>query len=477
MSILTSSITADEVNKVLSLEEGHFCDLKSLRIAPAKLTVSLAAFANAEGGELYVGVEEDKKAGQRTWLGFDSPEAANGHIQALERFFPLGNEFAYEFLASAACDGLLLKISVLKTLQIRKASDGKVYIRRGAQNLPIDSEERLRILERDKGITSFESETVACDSIIITNSTTTIGFMLEVVPSSEPEPWLRKQALLAGDKPTVGGVVLFADLPQAVLPKRSGIKVYRYKTSADEGTRETLDFNPISIEGNAYSQIREAVTETQRIIQSSSVHTAEGLAALDYPTAAIHEIVTNAVLHRDYSIADDIHIKIFDNRVDVMSPGALPGHVTTQNILDERFARNPCIVRLIHKFPDPPNKDVGEGLNTAFTAMREMKLKDPEITQDSGYVTVTLRHERIASPEEKILEYLSLHGSIANREAREICFIGSENEMKRVLQRMVRDGLIEPVPDRSRATAAYQLPGAGSGISNTQKPEQLGFDV
>jgi ATP-dependent DNA helicase RecG len=81
-----------------------------------------------------------------------------------------------------------------------------------------------------------------------------------------------------------------------------------------------------------------------------------------YPPETLHEIITNAVLHRDYSIADDIHIRVFDNRVEVQSPGRLPAHVTPDNILDERFSRNGTIVRLVNKFPNPPNKDVGEGL-------------------------------------------------------------------------------------------------------------------
>ena len=57
-------------------------------------------------------------------------------------------------------------------------------------------------------------------------------------------------------------------------------------------------------------------------------------------------IITNAVLHRDYSITTDIQIRIFDNRVEVESPGKLPGHVTVNNILSAQSARNPKIVRL-----------------------------------------------------------------------------------------------------------------------------------
>jgi len=81
----------------------------------------------------------------------------------------------------------------------------------------------------------------------------------------------------------------------------------------------------------------------------------------------------------------------------------LPGHITPENILDEKLARNGVIVCLINKFPNPPNEDVGEDLNTAFQAMRKMKLKDPIILQDGGYVKVILKHEILASPEEIIL--------------------------------------------------------------------------
>lgn len=305
-----------------------------------------------------------------------------------------------------------------------------------------------------------------CPEEFVTNSTYIIEFLLEVVPTAEPKPWLKKQMALQEGKVTVVTVLLFAEETQAILPKRSGLKVYRYKTSSDEGSRETLDFDPISIEGNAYSQIYKAVEETADIIETIRLQTIDGLVPVSYPQEAIHEIITNAVIHRDYSITDDIHVRIFDNRVEVLSPGTLPGHVTAENILSERFARNPALVRLINKFPNPPNKDVGEGLNTAFESMRNLKLKSPEISQESGYVKVILRHEALASPEEAILLYLLKHDEIANRHAREVCYIKSENKMKRILQNLVSNGLLEPVPGRTRYTAAYQLTVEGRNSAN-----------
>jgi ATP-dependent DNA helicase RecG len=326
--ITVNTISELESNKLLSLNEGHFVDLKSIDISPAKSTNTLAALSNAEGGEVFIGIDEDQRTDSRRWRGFANPEAANGHIQIFEQLFPLGRDFSYDFLESPVGEGLVLKVEVKKTRDIKRASNDKVYVRRGAQNLQVVSEEGLARLSRNKGITSFETEPINADPETITNSETIIGFMLEVIPNAEPEDWLRKQQLIIEGKPTVAGTVLFADEPQALLPKRCGIKVYRYRTRNEEGSRETLDFTPQSIEGCAYDQIRDAVAVTIEIIESIQISTSEGLESVKYPPPALHEIITNAVLHRDYSVADDVHVKIFDNRVEVTSPGTLPGHVT-----------------------------------------------------------------------------------------------------------------------------------------------------
>ncbi len=448
-------ISDDGVTKAMTLSEGHFCDLKRTDIAPGKLTRTMSAFANAEGGDLYIGIGETDS--DRIWQGFSDIESANGHIQAFEKLFPIGSNLRLVFLRNPNCQGLVLKAEINKTREVLAATDNVVYVRRGAQNLPINSDEHLTVLKRNKGLATFETETVSVPLETVTNSTAIIKFMLEVVPAAEPREWLRKQFAIQNDLPTVGSIVLYADEPQAAIPKRCGIKIYRYQTSSEEGTRETLAFNPISIEGHAYIQIADAVKKTSEIIESVRVNTPNGLESVSYPQEALHEIITNAVLHRDYSITDDIHITIFDNRVEVRSPGTLPAHITPHNILMERFARNPMLVRLMNKFPEPPNKDVGEGLNTAFEAMRNMRLKPPMISQQGGYVKVLLKHEPLATPEELILEFLQKNTPITNKQAREICFIGSENQMKRVFQRMMQNQLIELVPGTTRYTAAYQL--------------------
>ncbi len=204
----------------------------------------------------------------------------------------------------------------------------------------------------------------------------------------------------------------------------------------------------MTIEGCIYTQIAEAVKATKNIIEDVRTLTPQGLSPVTYPDETLHEIITNAVLHRDYSIPADVQVRIFDDRIEVESPGRLPGHITTENILREQSARNPKIVRLINKFPDPPNKDVGEGLNTAFEAMRRLRLEEPEIEEDDHSVTVYIRHTPLASAHDTVMAYLEKNSEITNRIARELTGIRSENSMKSVFLKLKERNLIEPVPGK-----------------------------
>lgn len=451
-------ITESQAELILGYEEGHFLDLKSVDIPPAKLTHTISAFSNASGGELLIGVDEKVVDGKkvRTWRGFPDVESANAHLQVFEQLFPLGQYYSYGFLKTDRRPGLVLQVAVNRTREIVAASGGIVYLRRGAQNLPSTSAESIERLRLDKGIQSFETETVDAPLDVITNSAPTLEFLINVVPTAEPDPWLAKQQLIRSNKPTVGGILLFAEEPQALLPKRCGVKIYRYRTSGPQGTRETLASDPITIEGHLYVQIKSAVSKTAELVEGIQKLGPKGLEPVSYPIETLHEIVTNALLHRDYSMPSDVHIRIFDNRVEVENPGRLPGHITPQNILHEQFARNGAIVRIINKFPDPPNKDVGEGLNTAFAAMNRLRLKPPIIEETENSVLVRIRHEPLASPEEAVMEYLAKHAEIVNRVGRQITGITSENSMKNVFIRLRDRALIEPVPGRTGFASAWR---------------------
>ena len=446
----------DVITLYNTIEEDHFNDFKSKDISGKGFCKIVSAFANASGGDIYLGIKEDNKTKEKQWEGFEDIEQANSFIQLLESFQQVDNFYEVEFLRNPDNHLLVMKVYIFKTQKIVVCPSGKIYVRKGAQSLPIDTEEKRRRLELDKGISSYEDEYIADSQIDdIIDSDAMKLFSNKIIPNSDPLSWAKRQRLIKGDKVSVAGELLFADEPQICLPKRSAIKILQYRTT-EEGDRDTLVADPITIEGCAYRQIYDAVDSVKSTIEKMK-KAKNMIATISYPEETLHEIITNAVLHRDYSIATDIQIRIYDNRVEIESPGKLPGSVTVENILETQSSRNPKTVRLINKFPKAPNKDVGEGLNTAFSAMFKLNLKKPVIEERETSVLVTIKHERLASPEEIVIDYLKDHPEIANKDARALTGIKSENTMKNVFVRLRDQGLIEMIPGRPLVKSAWRL--------------------
>jgi len=88
--------------------------------------------------------------------------------------------------------------------------------------------------------------------------------------------------------------------------------------------------------------------------------------------------------------------------------------------------------------------------------MRKLKLKDPIIEQREGGVRATLKHESLATAEEVICNYLRNNDEINNAAARGITYIGSENTVKRIFQKMTQSGVIERIPGRAQSKAGYR---------------------
>jgi ATP-dependent DNA helicase RecG len=114
-------------------------------------------------------------------------------------------------------------------------------------------------------------------------------------------------------------------------------------------------------------------------------------------------------------------------------------------------------VRTLNRYPDAPNKDLGEGLNTAFDKMKEFRLQPPRIEQLGTSVKVTIPHTPLARPTELILEFLKAHERITNRQARDLTGIKSENLVKVEFYKLRDEGLLQMVPGLKGSAAAWHL--------------------
>ena len=413
--------------------EDHFNDRKAAAIKGAKLQKVAVAFANADGGEVFIGIADDKDEPDpaKRWTGAVNIEEYNQHIQALMGVQPaLPMEFT--FLRVEGAGPFVLKVEIEKSQSVHKTADGSVYERKGAQSLPVTDPERIAALSFAKGATSFEDypvDTSYAEDIV--DSPVLATFLAGYSPSTDPLELSINKGLIdrKSFKPKVAGLLLFSKDPAGSVPRKCSVRIARYETKEDDPEREHLGHLE-TIEGPLYDLIHKAVARVTEIMSSIRVWTTDGSKAMAYPPETLWEIVVNAIIHRDYSVSDDVQILIFDNRIEVVSPGRLPAFVTKDNILDVRYARNPKVVSLLSRYKDPPNKDIGEGLNTAFQRMKDWKLRSPEIQDEGNYVRVLIPHTPLATPQESIMEFLSKHGVITNRQARDITGIKSENAVK-----------------------------------------------
>lgn len=457
------TISVVEALALVERDESHFWDFKSARSGGAVVQKIACALANAEGGEFAVGVEDAKAgSGLARWSGFSTQEDANWVHTALVKEVtpPIPYEMEFLRVAGHASLGMVCLVSVQKSPDVHKTAKHDVYQRRGAQTLELKGTQ-IADLTLSKGAKSYEDQILEdYDLDELCEEEELLEFLTAYTPNSDPQKFLRRQRLVERrtGRATVAAAILFAEEPPTVVPKRCSVKIARYETSERVPDRKYLKGTPQTVDGCARELIERTITEVRDILQQHKVLHPDGtMAPMRYPPEALKEVIVNAVIHRDYNISDDILISVFDNRVEVRSPGRLPGHITKDNILQDRFARNPTIVRLLNKYPDAPNKDIGEGLDTVFSSMKAARLKEPQLVVEDNSFVVVLEHSPLARPEEIILQYLSNHESITNKTGRELTGIESENAMKKVFYKLRASGKIELTPGVTNFRATWRL--------------------
>ncbi len=443
----------ENLESLLKKKEDHFFDFKGKGIKPAKLQESFVAFANADGGEIYVGIEDEKFVGDRI-NPFKNLEEANAIINVLlEQTKPTVEGVGVEFLEIK--QGYILYISIPKSPKVHYTSNDECYIRLNANKNRIKGD-RITSLAYSKGIMAYERQPVANTHIEeLIESEILLDYMKKISTTQSPEKFLKKQRLLSQLQgeilvPNVGCIILFDEEPQATMDTRCAIKIYRLLTTDSNYKREHLLEMPVTINGSLEVIIRNAIKKVKSYLDGAQLHDGS---KMTYPSEAIKEILVNAVLHRDYSLNDDIHVKIYDDRIEVTSPGKLPGYMTINNLYEERFSRNPNLVRMLHNLPEPLNHDIGEGLDTVKNELKKAGLVEPIFEEKENSFVVTLNHKKLSSIETVILEYLNQNPDkyITNLLVRQLTGENDVNKIKGVLKRLRKEQKIEVVGNPSRA--------------------------
>lgn len=394
-----------KIDPTLSLEklkhatESQFFDRKSARIVAKDFAHHLSAFANASGGLVVVGMEDD---GTITGV---SDEKENSFRQAAFDNLQVPPDYQVEIIRCALDSGEAGRIMLFHIApsanEIIKMKSGEAYLRVGDASRRL-SAEMLAALEYSKGIKSYESRIIDDATIDDLDPELLRQYTDMLDPAvSSPLDVLKGRGLIkeknAELKITVAAILLFGKAPTQFLPG-ARVRFLRYEgVAAEVGSSFNL-VKDITLE----SPLHKLLTEGRKLLESQMREFQQlGRDGVfrripEYPAFAWLEGLVNAVTHRDYSLQGDyIRITMFDDRIEFSSPGRLPSIVTVDNIQTTRFSRNPMIARVMSDFGWV--RELNEGVKRIYTDMASYFLDPPAFSEPNGNTVLLVLRNNIAA--------------------------------------------------------------------------------
>jgi ATP-dependent DNA helicase RecG len=454
-------LAAEDVAQLLAAGQSEQLAFLPASASPARLAETLVALANAHGGWVLIGVSA---SGRLT--GTEDEALGDAALRG-----------AVQSAALLASPPLILPPARVVTVEGKRVGVAEVppglphayslngrYLTRSAAANRLLSPSELTGLLLSRDVAGFEARP-APGAALRDLDPGAVEAYVESLPDATGESWERTLAargcLVEGEgglTPTYAGALLFGRNPQRFL-RNARITLIRYPgpTMGDEFARDEAA-------GPLPAQIRRAEAFlSANMRRGMRIRGMERQEVAEYPLPVVREAIVNAVAHRDYSIrGDDARVLMFSDRMEIYSPGRLPGHVTLDNLLTERFSRNEAIVQALSDMGFVER--LGYGIDRMMAAMRDAGLPEPTFEETVAGFRVTLRGrgEELASREaaprwgnrrldprqERALAYLAERGTITNREFRELIPELSDETVRRLLADLVDQGFIIKIGER-----------------------------
>ena len=470
----------EELGRLLRHERGQFLEFVSafeqnkkgtLPKQPEDLAREIARrlgrMANEDCGTLLVGVENDKSI-----TGIPHPpEEFQSLLQAPRTLMSPTLDPSYEKIQLGNL--LLIKFEVGPAMEVHRVMGGRTFYRVGTENPSIPTEQ-IQSLRESKRTFHYERQTVlgATWEVLDLEAITTFGEKIgdprdpkdlltnayHLVDGSSDPPSLRMAALL-----------LFAKDPAQWHP-RCGIDFVKYDGTEREQGGSLNVIKRIRFEAPLWRLIDEAVGRIKEHIRERMVlHDLFFRERLEYPTFAWQEALVNAVAHRDYTLTGaSIEVWMFDDRIEVRSPGLLPSPVTLEQLRHQKrvhFSRNPLLVRALGDLGYL--REMGEGVPRMFQEMEHYGLRPPELSAEGFFFTVTLRNTpvydeatlkwlnqfsrfQISQRQRRLLVYAYSHArALSTTDYQRIGEVDRDTAYREI-RTLVKLGILSPLKPKSR---------------------------
>jgi ATP-dependent DNA helicase RecG len=417
---------------------------------PERLARSLVALANARGGVLIVPLSAKTK--------IEPAEARDRAMQALLLSEPRLIVPLPYFIANGEAAPDALVVEVPEGLPNVYSLDGRYLAREDSRNALINARTlRELMLVRGEGTWESASPSGSSRDDLDWKKVDAYAAKAAAGDDSAEELLLRRGCLIKRSrqyKPTFAGLLLFGRQPQRWV-RGAEILCARFKGDEmdDAFARQTIG-------GTLPDQIRKAeLFLAEHAAQRSRIKAWQRSDESGYPPGVLREAVVNAVAHRDYRLTgNQIHVLMFADRVEVRSPGTLPGHITLKNLLRERYSRNEAIVQVLADMGFIER--LGYGIDRMIRSMKEAEQQPPQFEETDAGFTVTLYAKSAgdaaaAAPQtaqqerlHKMLAFMKRSGRITNRDYQELCPDVNPETLRRDFVDMVERGTIMRIGDK-----------------------------
>ena len=403
---------AERIAIGIEIGESHYREFKSACLhdaggvlRPRKLKdvcqdvgEALVAFANADGGELFLGVEDD---GTITGVPHKD-ELVDAIKRAYTEYVHRDTPLSPPVVGDLTIEGhRVLYFSVVQSTQlIHQLSNGKCLRRHDRENRPVPFDE----IRKSRGETiSREYDRAFVDGVTAGDLDIDLVTHVaeQITPGFSPEKLLQYLGLaeysVVGLRYRRAALLLFAKDITRWHP-RCEVRIVRI-AGTELGTGESYN---VVVDEPITDTIPKLVDEAWDALRPYLARTrfqATGLfrESLIYPEQACREALVNAIAHRDYSReGSPIEIDVYDDRMEFRSPGGLLSGISVDDLKTlsrVHETRNVSIARTLRELGYV--REMGEGLLRMFSAMRDNDMVDPELTSNAEQFSVTLRSQSI----------------------------------------------------------------------------------
>ena len=415
-------LLTEKIRNTLFLGESHFREFKSalegkpdhkkprlVKSICADIGEALVSFANADGGSIIIGVEDN---GTITGISHSAADieimlnAVNSHVYQNQKL-PIVHAVSIEL------DGKnILYFSVNKgTNMIYQLPDGRCVIRKDKATIPASI--HLIQFERQEVI-SREYDSLFVDSAEVLHLDTELLQLIadKYIKGLSIERYLQQIGLaeygLNGLRLKKAALLLFAKNIGKWHP-RCQIRFIKVNGSSLESGEKYNVITDDIIEDNIFNLVHKAWEHIRSFLAYKTEFGSNGqfVQKYIYPEDAIREAILNAIAHRDYNITNAIEIYFFTDRLEIKSPGALLSTINIENLNTLQGAhesRNSLIARVLKE--NNLMRELGEGMKRMFDLMNFQELTKPILYSNGLWFSITFSNKTIYNSKE--IEWLKL---------------------------------------------------------------------